>query len=386
MSVPIIFKNNAGGITAMKLNLAMKQGGGGGGGGSGDMSKSVYDTDDNGIVDTADAIPWNKVTGKPSAFPPTAHAVAHLDNGSDTIPVVTTVRTGLTPKLSGDPATYLNGNGIYAAGPVGATGPQGPKGDTGATGTTGAQGPIGLTGPQGPKGDTGATGTTGATGPTGPAGADSTVPGPAGPQGPIGATGPQGPKGDTGATGSQGLQGATGSQGNPGATGSQGPQGVPGATGSTGPQGPAGPSAVSANAGNQAVLGTDNLIFVPAATGAVNPGTWTNLAYSTGWTLGTTAQYRVETNGSFQKLIAQGIISYASGAASLAFTLPVGARPSVTRGCVVAGFDSTGDAQLFQATIGTAGTVNIVPMVRQNFSWPSATNGNVYLDNLVFSL
>ena len=319
MSVPIIFKNNAGGITAMKLNLAMKQGGGGGGGGSGDMSKSVYDTDDNGIVDTADAIPWNKVTGKPSAFPPTAHAVAHLDNGSDTIPVVTTVRTGLTPKLSGDPATYLNGNGIYAAGPVGATGPQGPKGDTGATG-------------------------------------------------------------------SQGPQGATGSQGNPGATGSQGPQGVPGATGSTGPQGPAGPSAVSANAGNQAVLGTDNLIFVPAATGAVNPGTWTNLAYSTGWTLGTTAQYRVETNGSFQKLIAQGIISYASGAASLAFTLPVGARPSVTRGCVVAGFDSTGDAQLFQATIGTAGTVNIVPMVRQNFSWPSATNGNVYLDNLVFSL
>ena len=186
--------------------------------------------------------------------------------------------------------------------------------------------------------------------------------------------------------GAAGATGATGATGPAGAQGPTGNTGTTGATGSAGPQGPAGPSAVSANAGNQAVLGTDNLIFVPAVSGAVNPGAWTNLTYSTGWTQNATAQFRVETNGSFQKVIAQGIIAYASGAASLAFTLPVGARPSVVRGCVLAGFDSTGDTQLFQATIGIAGAVNIVPMVRQNFSWPSVTNGNVYLDSLTFAL
>jgi hypothetical protein len=121
-------------------------------------------------------------------------------------------------------------------------------------------------------------------------------------------------------------------------------------------------------------------------TGTVNPGTWTNLSYGTGWTQNTVAQYRVETNGSFQEVICQGIINYASGAASLAFTLPAGARPSVQRGCMLAGYDSTGDVQSFLVTISTAGAVNIYPMVRQAFVWPSATNGSVYLDNLSFAL
>ncbi len=43
---------------------------------SGDMLKSIYDTNNNGKVDkaeTADSIAWSGVTGKPSAFPPTAH-------------------------------------------------------------------------------------------------------------------------------------------------------------------------------------------------------------------------------------------------------------------------------------------------------------------------
>jgi len=124
----------------------------------------------------------------------------------------------------------------------------------------------------------------------------------------------------------------------------------------------------------------------PAPAGTVNPGTWTALSYSTGWTLGTSAQYRIETNGSFQKVICQGIINYASGAASLAFTLPNGARPAVQRGCSLAGQDSSGDVQLFQAVVATSGAVNIYPLVRQNFSWPSATNGSVYLEGLVFSL
>ena len=46
------------------------------GAGAGDMSKSVYDTTNNGKVDvaeTAEAVPWTGVTGKPSAFPPSVH-------------------------------------------------------------------------------------------------------------------------------------------------------------------------------------------------------------------------------------------------------------------------------------------------------------------------
>jgi hypothetical protein len=160
--------------------------------------------------------------------------------------------------------------------------------------------------------------------------------------GPTGPTGPQGPTGPTGATGPQGPTGATG------ATGPQGPQGVAGTT--------------------------------------VDPGTWTALAYATGWSEGTTARYRVETNGTFQKVICEGIINYASGAAALAFVLPTGAQPGVQRGCALAGYDSSGDTELFQAVVGTGGAVNITPMVRQAFSWPSATNGSVYLDNLTFAL
>ena len=45
--------------------------------GAGDMLKSVYDTSNNGKVDTAEiaeAVAWTGVTGKPSSFPPAAHA------------------------------------------------------------------------------------------------------------------------------------------------------------------------------------------------------------------------------------------------------------------------------------------------------------------------
>lgn len=45
-------------------------------GGGGDMTKEVYDTDDDGKVDaaaTADSVPWSGVTGKPSTFPPATH-------------------------------------------------------------------------------------------------------------------------------------------------------------------------------------------------------------------------------------------------------------------------------------------------------------------------
>jgi hypothetical protein len=66
--------------------------------------------------------------------------------------------------------------------------------------------------------------------------------GPAGPQGPAGADGAPGAKGDKGDPGEAGPAGADGAQG---------------------PAGPAGPTAVSADAGNTAVLGTDSLLFVP---------------------------------------------------------------------------------------------------------------------------
>lgn len=44
--------------------------------GSGDMLKSVYDTDNDGKVneaEVADAAPWSGITGKPATFPPDAH-------------------------------------------------------------------------------------------------------------------------------------------------------------------------------------------------------------------------------------------------------------------------------------------------------------------------
>ena len=84
--------------------------------------------------------------------------------------------------------------------------------------------------------------------------------------GPPGATGPQGPKGDPGATGSQGPVGPASL-----VPGPQGPKGDPGAAGSAGAQGPPGPSAVSANVGNSARLGSDSLIYVPTPT--IPPGT-----------------------------------------------------------------------------------------------------------------
>jgi len=297
LATKIVFSDQKdGGITAKKLNLMIQDlsnaiGSGGGGTGTGDMLKSTYDTNNNGVVDTADSLPWSRLTGVPTTFPPdatamlksvydtnnngvadtcdslawtkvtgtpatypsdwnttankpatfapSAHAPSHLDNGTDPLPIATTVRTGSLRILSGSATQYLDGSGNWST---------------------------------------------------------------------------------------------------------------------------------------------------PAPAGTVNPGTWTVLSYATGWSENTTARYRVETNGAFQKVICEGIVAYASGAAALAFTLPAGARPGVARGCALAGYDSTGDVLLFSANVAISGAVTIYPMVRQAFSWPSATNGNVYLDNLSFAL
>lgn len=59
--------------------VILGQAGGGGGGGSGDMLKSAYDLNDNGIVDQAENVPWSGVTGKPSTFTPAAHTHVEAD-------------------------------------------------------------------------------------------------------------------------------------------------------------------------------------------------------------------------------------------------------------------------------------------------------------------
>jgi hypothetical protein len=41
--------------------------------GTGDMSRSVYDQNEDGIVNAADSVPWSGITGTPATFPPEAH-------------------------------------------------------------------------------------------------------------------------------------------------------------------------------------------------------------------------------------------------------------------------------------------------------------------------
>lgn len=53
--------------------------------GTGDMQKATYDTNGDGIVDqaaVANAVAWGNVTGKPAAFPPTAHDASLINSGT----------------------------------------------------------------------------------------------------------------------------------------------------------------------------------------------------------------------------------------------------------------------------------------------------------------
>lgn len=49
------------------------------GGGSGDMAKSTYDTDNDGVVDAAESVPWAGITGVPSTFTPSTHTHPQSD-------------------------------------------------------------------------------------------------------------------------------------------------------------------------------------------------------------------------------------------------------------------------------------------------------------------
>lgn len=66
------------------------------GGGSGDMTKAVYDTNNNGVVDTASSVAWTDVTGKPSTFTPSSHTHAQSDI------------TNLVSDLAGKQSTLTN--------------------------------------------------------------------------------------------------------------------------------------------------------------------------------------------------------------------------------------------------------------------------------------
>lgn len=51
---------------------------------SGDMLKSIYDTNNDGKVDyatNADSVPWSGISGKPSTFPPAAHTHDYMPKG-----------------------------------------------------------------------------------------------------------------------------------------------------------------------------------------------------------------------------------------------------------------------------------------------------------------
>lgn len=55
------------------------------GAGGGDMLKSVYDTNDDGKVDSADAadsVPWSGITSKPTEFTPADHDASKITSGT----------------------------------------------------------------------------------------------------------------------------------------------------------------------------------------------------------------------------------------------------------------------------------------------------------------
>ncbi len=75
--------------------------------GHGDMLKSVYDTDNDGKVDAAeaaDSVPWTGVTGKPSTFPPSSHT--HI------ISNITGLQVALDGKMSVGPLTWNDLKGV----------------------------------------------------------------------------------------------------------------------------------------------------------------------------------------------------------------------------------------------------------------------------------
>lgn len=82
----LINKSNVSGtsVTDALNTLLSSGGGGGGGGGSGDMLRSIYDTNNSGVVDASESVPWTGVTGKPSTFTPSTHTHVATDISNST--------------------------------------------------------------------------------------------------------------------------------------------------------------------------------------------------------------------------------------------------------------------------------------------------------------
>jgi hypothetical protein len=80
----------------------------------GDMLKSVYDTNADGVVerallaDSANAVAYTNVTGKPSTFAPSPHAASHGSGGADAVTVANTQVTGLGTASTKDVAPSGN--------------------------------------------------------------------------------------------------------------------------------------------------------------------------------------------------------------------------------------------------------------------------------------
>lgn len=68
--------------------------------GYGDMLKSVYDSDNDGVVDAAKSAPWSGVTDKPTTFPPSTH--------NHSISEITNLQTTLDSTLSNAKAYAMN--------------------------------------------------------------------------------------------------------------------------------------------------------------------------------------------------------------------------------------------------------------------------------------
>jgi hypothetical protein len=77
--------------------------------GSGDMLKAVYDTNNNGVVDSCDSLVYSKLTGVPSSFTPSAHATTHITGGSDVIAPASSSAAGLLKQLSGNTTDFVDG-------------------------------------------------------------------------------------------------------------------------------------------------------------------------------------------------------------------------------------------------------------------------------------
>lgn len=68
------------------------------------MLKLTYDSNDDGIVDAAESVPWAGITGVPSTFPPDSHTHPASDIISGTI---ATARLGSGTANS---TTFLRGD------------------------------------------------------------------------------------------------------------------------------------------------------------------------------------------------------------------------------------------------------------------------------------